>query len=150
MYVYVSMHVDMRSLLLAHRCYAIRDEQTRDSDETIPEERLLPFSPTQWPRIRDKENGDLSGFVTLSQIDSALYGLCHASAYTTGWRLPIIGGVDLRREIDDLPANSDKPYHTASTSANADPVPKGVMFYTGGGSMAAGGDKWRSMNYAAF
>jgi hypothetical protein len=82
---------------LAHGHYSIRQEQTQEFDESIPESALsTPFVP--W--AGDDENVDVSGFITLSHADAVRQGL--QPHITREEVLAMVGGADLRREIDEL------------------------------------------------
>jgi hypothetical protein len=82
---------------LAHGHYSIRQEQTQAFDESIPESALsTSFSP--W--AGDEENVDVSGFITLSHADAVRQGL--QPHITREEVLAMVGGADLRREIDEL------------------------------------------------
>jgi hypothetical protein len=112
---------------LAHGNYAIRNEQTQEFDEPIPESALsTSFSP--WGG--DEENVDVSGYITLSHADSVRQGL--QPHVTREEVLAMVGGADLRREITSLAstrsivANDDddddepEPRHAYSMIADGD------------------------------
>ena len=81
---------------MAHGHCVIRREQTEEFDESIPESALsTPVSA--WDV--DDENGDVSGFITLSHADSVQQGL--RPRMSRDEAIAMIGGADLRREIDD-------------------------------------------------
>ena len=80
---------------MAHGHYAIRNEQTEEFEEPIPESALTtPFTPF----ADDEENVDVTGFITLSHADSTRLGL--RPHITREEVLAMVGGTDLRREID--------------------------------------------------
>jgi hypothetical protein len=84
---------------MAHGHCAIRREQTEEFDESVPEAALsTPYSP--WGV--DEENVDVSGFITLSHDDSIRQGL--RPRMTREEVLAMVGGADVRREIDALAA----------------------------------------------
>ena len=87
---------------MAHGHCAIRREQTEEFDESVPESALpTPFST--WNA--DEDNVDVSGFITLSHADSVRQGL--EPHITRAEAIAMIGGADLRREIDDLHDDDD-------------------------------------------
>ena len=103
---------------LAHGHCATRQEQTEEFDESIPESALsTPFSA--WDV--DDENGDVSGFITLSHADSVREGLRpHISRDEA---IAMIGGADLRREIDSLSAIRRAGANDGENSDDDDDVP---------------------------
>jgi hypothetical protein len=91
---------------MAHGHYAIRNEQTQEFDEPMPESAMsTSFSPYGG----DEENVDVTGFITLSHEDSVRQGL-HPHI-TRGEVFAMIGGTDLRREIDELASTRNAAVH---------------------------------------
>ena len=90
---------------MAHGHYNIREEQTREFDETIPESAL---TATQSPWLGDDNNADVSGFIALSHADSIRLGI--RPHITDDEAIAMVGGVDLRNEIDEL----SRQYHTTT------------------------------------
>jgi hypothetical protein len=83
---------------VAHGHHAIRREQTEEFDESIPESALTsPLSP--W--AADEDDADVTGFITMSHADSVRQGL--RPRISRGELFAMVGGADLRREIDSLP-----------------------------------------------
>jgi hypothetical protein len=113
----------------AHGHYNIREEQTRDFDETIPESAL---TATQSPWLGDDNNADVSGFVALSHADSIRLGM--RPHITDDEVIAMVGGVDLRNEIGEL---SNITHNATSTSGNADTVPKRVPIVVDDGDTGA-------------
>ena len=77
------------------------------------------MSPVQPPLLGDGDNGDVTGFISLSHIDSVRLHM--RPSISDEEAIAMIGGVDLRQEINELEAASNIPINT---SANADTVPK--------------------------
>ena len=103
---------------LAHGHYNIREEQARDFefDETVPESILSSMQP---PTPVDDSDSDVTGFTVLSYIESVRLHM--RPCISDEEAIAMIGGVDLREEINELETASNM---SLITSANADTVPK--------------------------
>jgi hypothetical protein len=111
---------------IAHGHFTIRREQTEEFDESVPESALsAPYSP--WGV--DEKNVDVSGFITLSHGDSVRQGL--QPHMTRGEVLAMIGGADLRREIDDLVAARNATHDDGDDDDNELPTHDRTMMYDG-------------------
>jgi hypothetical protein len=86
---------------LAHGNYAIRSEQTREFNESIPDS---PLTQSFAPWLEDDENPDVAGFVTLSHTESSRIGV--RPHITRDEVIAMVGGTDLRHEIDGLPSDN--------------------------------------------
>jgi hypothetical protein len=86
---------------MAHRHFAISREQTEEFDELAPEP-ALSNPPSPW--YADEYNAYVSGLIALSHADSVRQGL--QLHITPEEIIAMIGGTDLRREVDGLSAIS--------------------------------------------
>ena len=77
------------------------------------------MTTVQSPLLGDDDNADVTGFIALSHIDSVRLHM--RPSLSEDEVIAIVGGVDLRQEINELEAAS---IISINASANADTVPK--------------------------